>query len=360
MDITEIWIDRKDFRKTKIVSGQSASLADGDVLVRIDKFALTSNNVGYALSGDFIGYWGYYPTGEDGWGKLTVWGIAEVVESRSPEIKVGERLYGFFPMASHVVLKAGNISDAGFTDVAAHRKDLPDLYNQYQRTAGGPAYLLALEDERCLLFPLFMTAFVLADYLNDNQYFDAQQILIGSVSSKTGFALAHFLANDTAFKGKVIGLTSSSNAGFVERLGGCDQVVVYGEEEASIANVPSVFVDMSGDGPLKKKLHEFLTDDMQKSVSVGGTHWDAERVTDELPGSQPEFFFTPAHIAKRDADWGAGVLFERANQAGADLGEIVKKDIDVEVIKGAEAAQQIWLDMLDNKVTANRGIMVSI
>ncbi|MCH1488632.1 MAG: DUF2855 family protein, partial [Pseudomonadales bacterium] len=59
--LTELWVDRTDIRITKIVHSAMPNLADGEVLVTIDKFGLTANNVSYAVSGDFIGYWKYYP-----------------------------------------------------------------------------------------------------------------------------------------------------------------------------------------------------------------------------------------------------------------------------------------------------------
>ena len=68
------------------------ALADGEVLARIDKFALTANNVSYALSGDMIGYWKFFPV-EEPWGIVPVWGFAEVVESRCEAVKVGERFW---------------------------------------------------------------------------------------------------------------------------------------------------------------------------------------------------------------------------------------------------------------------------
>ena len=58
---TELWVDRSDFRNTKIISEPVRELAEGEIIVAIDKFALTANNVSYAVSGDFIGYWKFYP-----------------------------------------------------------------------------------------------------------------------------------------------------------------------------------------------------------------------------------------------------------------------------------------------------------
>ena len=51
---TELWVDRQNLRKTQIVNTPLPPLANGEVLVAIDQFALTSNNVSYAISGDTI------------------------------------------------------------------------------------------------------------------------------------------------------------------------------------------------------------------------------------------------------------------------------------------------------------------
>ena len=103
--LTEMWVDRTDYHHTRVVQGDMPTPSEGEILVAIDKFAMTANNVTYAASGDMFGYWQFYPTGEDPWGKVTVWGIAEVLVSHAEGIAVGERLYGFFPMASHVVMR---------------------------------------------------------------------------------------------------------------------------------------------------------------------------------------------------------------------------------------------------------------
>jgi len=203
--VTELWVNRENYRETKIMGSASRTLADAEIRVRIEKFGLTSNNVSYAVSGDMIGYWKYYPADEP-WGKVPVWGIAEVVESKASEMAVGEHLYGFFPMASETVLTVGSTKADAFIDASPHRQDLPALYNQYRRTKADPAYLQSMETERCLLFPLFITSYVLYDYLVDSDYFGAEQVVIGSVSSKTGFGLAELLKQDG--KKRVVGLTS--------------------------------------------------------------------------------------------------------------------------------------------------------
>ena len=359
MDNSEIWVDRKDFKDTTIVTTELGRLVDGDIRVRIDKFGLTANNVGYALSGDMIGYWRYFPA--DGRrGKVPAWGIAEVIESKSADIEPGERLYGFFPMASHLDLTPGNIKAGTFEDVATHRQPLPELYNEYHRTRAEPEYLKALEDERCLLFPLFMTSFVLGDYLDNNNFFGADQIIIGSVSSKTGLGLAAVLREVVGYSGKVIGLTSPANAEFVERLGDCDEIISYGNESEINNDRKSVLVDMSGSGEMVRNVHHRLNDNVVQSMGVGATHWDEDRSQASLPGAKPEFFFAPGHIAKRNQDWGHGVIFEKANASSARIARKIKDQIKIEYFNGAANVGEIWKDMLENKVPGSTGVMACL
>jgi hypothetical protein len=358
MEKTEVWVNRQDLRDVKTVRGEVGAIADGTVLVAVDKFALTANNVSYATSGETLGYWDFFPA-EEGWGIVPVWGMAEVVESRCAGIDVGERLYGYWPMASHAVLTPGRVKPASFSDVAAHRKELAAVYNQYRRMSAEDPSLQKIENERSLLFPLFITSYLLADYLQDNAYFDSKQVLIGSVSSKTGFGLAAFLKGSD-FSGEVVGLTSQRNVGFVRDLDVCTQIVTYDALNDINTDKPGVFVDMSGDGPLAMSLHEGLGDNMKQSIAVGATHWDTARAGGALPGPKPEFFFAPSQIAKRDQEWGPGVLMDKANAACADLAQQILGNVRVEFVSGADQACQIWCEMLDNKVSPDRGIMVSL
>lgn len=358
-EVSELWINRSDYRKTKPVTRPQAPLEDGQVRVSIDKFAITSNNVSYAISGDAIGYWRFFPA-DDGWGKVTVWGFGDVVESRSSDIAVGERLYGFFPMASEAVLTVGRVKDDFFMDASPHRADLAAVYNQYRRLAGEPEAMRKLEDERSLYFPLFITSFVLYDYLTDNDYFGASQVVIGSVSSKTAFGLAQFIHEDESAGQRVIGLTSPGNRAFVETLGCCDDVLLYGEEEKIDPGVKTAYVDMSGNRDLTVTLHNHLQENMVESCMVGATHWESAGRAKGLPGAEPKFFFAPAQIAKRDKEWGPGVLYGKASEASARLARSASKEIQIERIKGPDQVVAIWRDFLDNKVAPSRGIMASL
>lgn len=355
----EFWVDRAQLRTTRIVRTEIAPLAEGEVLAAIDQFAVTSNNVSYAVSGDTIGYWGYYPAAEE-WGKVPVWGCANVVESRCAEVPVGDRLWGFFPMASHAVLQPGKIRDDQFVDVASHRKDLPALYNGYRRTKAEPDFLQAMEVERCLFFPLFATSWLIYDYLVDNNFFGAKQVLIGSVSSKTGFGLAQMLHSDPQVSQRVVGLTSAANVPFMNKLDCCDETVVYGDESTIDVSVPAVYVDMSGDARLTATLHHLLGENMKDSAMVGATHWEQRGDTGKLPGAKPTFFFAPAQIAKRDGEWGPGIAMMKAMTASAEVANRVKDQMTVEWVRDPQGLASLWGELLDNKVSPSRGMMVSL
>jgi hypothetical protein len=359
--LTEMWVDRTDYHHTRVVQGDMPTPGEGEILVAINKFAMTANNVTYAASGDLFGYWQFYPTGEEPWGKVTVWGIGEVEASHAEDIAVGERLYGFFPMASHVVMRPGELSERGFTDAMPHRSELPGLYNYYARTQSEPAQLQVLEDQRCIFFPLFMTGYVIADLLLDNDWFGARQMVIGSASSKTGFSTAAFI-RAAGFKGAIVGLTSDLNVAFSEAVGCYDRVVSYGEVE-KIENVASAYVDIAGSVDVRSRLHCGLREHAVQTLLVGATHWDqfGQSVGGEpLPGSEPQVFFAPAQIEKRDGEWGRGVMMGKAYAASIELVTQLAPTLLMESHSGAEACDAIWQSLLRNQISGQRGVMVSL
>src|SRR4249919_1638559 len=120
MSTTTLLVRQDQLGSTRIETREDEPLADGQVRVRIDSFALTSNNITYAAFGEAMSYWQFYPTGAEGWGSIPVWGFASVVHSLHPGVAVGERLYGYFPMASAVVLTPERLSPERFTDAAPH------------------------------------------------------------------------------------------------------------------------------------------------------------------------------------------------------------------------------------------------
>ena len=359
MICTELLVNRSDLRSTHIHQHTLDTLAPNCIRVAIDKFALTANNVTYAVTGDMIGYWGFFPA-ESPWGKVPVWGCANIVESNCSQLSVGERLWGFFPMATHLDLEPAAIKSDSFVDAAAYRQPLPPLYNAYRRTAAEPKELQAMENERSLLFPLFMTSYVLSDFLIDNDLFGAEQVVIGSVSSKTGFGLAAMLHKALRGRAKVIGVTSPANVDFVTALHACDQVVTYDTVDQIDSALKTAYVDMSGNAQLTRGLHNRFADKLVHSSMVGATHWEARGDLQDLPGAKPTLFFAPAQIAKRNDDWGPGVVMHKATAASVELAQRVAPSLSIEWTYSALDLQRLWLEMLDNRVAPSSANMVSL
>ena len=88
-------VRKDDLRRTEfhpLPDPESVALADGDVLLAVDSFGFTANNVTYAVFGEMMRYWDFFPA-EQGWGRVPVWGFATVTRSKHPEISAGERVY---------------------------------------------------------------------------------------------------------------------------------------------------------------------------------------------------------------------------------------------------------------------------
>ena len=358
--ISQLQLRRDALTESRLVELPTPDLAVGEVLLSIDRFALTANNVSYALSGATIGYWGYFPTAEP-WGLVPVWGFADVTASRHPDVAVGERIYGFFPTASHVVLTPEAVGPRGFVDAAPHRAALPVFYNHYQRTTGEPAEMKALEDERCLLLPLLGTGYLLYDYLVDNGFFGAEQILVSSASSKTAIGLLNMLARHPAPRPQVIGLTSPGNIGFVQDLGLCDQVIPYGDIGKLDGTVPSAFVDMAGDGGVIGAVHHQFRSQLKLSCAVGATHWDQPRSAGKAPGAPShDFIFIPAHIAKRDGELGPGVIQRRTQVETLRMVGELKGRLSLQHIQGAMAVQSALTDLVAGRTPPTVGLIASL
>ena len=364
-DVTELQVDRGDYRRTRIVTREAEPLAEDQARFRIERFALTSNNVTYAVAGDTIGYWRFFPR-EGEWGVVPVWGIGVVEETRS-DLEVGEAIYGYFPMASEAVMEVGRVKPGSFTETSKHRAALPPLYNNYRRLAaepGGDQFL----DERCLYFPLFMTSYAIADWLLDNDMFGAEQVVIGSVSSKTGLGVAKFLRR-MAPAVRIVGLTSPANVAFVEGLESCDLVLPYGREADIPADMPTAYVDMSGNAELARTLHHHFEDSLVLSSRVGATHWEGSAIgqgagkgagREPLPGAKPEMFFAPSQILKRETDWGPGKFVAKAGAASLGLAQELSGTLRIDRIASADALAQVWGEFLDNAVPPTRAVMVAL
>jgi hypothetical protein len=350
---TRILVDRRNLASTRIETAAETPLAEGEVRVKTGRFALTANNVTYGLAGDLVGYWNFFPAPLPE-GVIPVWGFATVSESRAPALPVGTGLWGFLPFASDVVMRPVGVTPHGFVDGADHRAMLPGLYNHYALTAADSADLAAAGDARSLYFPLFTTGFVLADWLADQAFLGASQVLVASASSKTGYGLAFNLAGAGVRR---IGLTAPANLAFTRALGAYDEVLAYADLSGLDPSVASVFVDMAGNPRTTAAVHQHFGSQLKASVAVGLTHQQGGQPTTGLPGPQPAFFFAPTQIEKRDQDWGPGELRRRADAANLAIVRRLEGQVAVETLAGAEALCAGWTALARGELPPARSLL---
>jgi hypothetical protein len=356
--ITTLEVSKGDWGQTRLAEEEfDGQLQDNEVLLRADRFALTANNISYAGAGDLLGYWGFFPA-EAGWGRIPVMGYGDVVASAHPSIEVGERVWGFFPMSTHLRVLAGEVSTGQFVDVSPHRADYAPAYSQFQRAIANPQYDPAREDQDSLVRGLFLTSWLCEDFIDDNGGYGASQWLITSGSSKTSIALGYAVRQ----RGKLqsVALTSPGNREFCESLGCYDRVVCYDEVGVLDAGVPSVIADMAGNAALLRSLHDHFADNVRYSCRIGATHHDQSGDTGEMPGAAPEFFFAPAQIQKRSAEWGAAKFNERMGVDYLRFREFCDAWLEVVRGYGPAAVEAAYREVLAGSASPRQGLILSM
>ena len=355
----ELRVRRDDFATTDLVETDVPDPGRGEALLRVDRVGLTANNVTYAVVGESMSYWNFFPTAE-GWGRVPLWGFADVVASEADGVEVGTRVYGYLPPSSHLIVRPDRADAAGFHDGSEHRSELPRPYNVYASTTGDPAYEAEREDLQILFRPLFMTSFMLDDFLADNEYFKAETVLMSSASSKTAYGAA-FCMRSRGFGPRLVGLTSERNLEFTQSLGLYEDVFSYEQIDALSSDRPALYADFSGDAPLREKLHDLFGESLIYDCVVGLTHIEAqERSEVELPGPKPTFFFAPAQMKKRREDWGPGEIEKRHAEAWREFVPTLEQWVDVEVSQGAEGLRSVWLEVLAGRSAPRIGHVIAL
>ena len=352
---TAFEVKRNELRATRLHKS-ALDCPAGAVRCRIERFALTANNITYGVFGDAMNYWQFFPA-EAGWGRIPVWGHAEVIESKHDAITRGERLYGYWPMATHVVLQPDRVTDAQFMDGVEYRRKLPTPYQVYMRLAKDPLHDPKHEDHRALLHPLFFTSWLAEDFLADNDMFGGEQVVLASASSKTALGVA-FLAKQRGTR--TVALTSPGNKAFCEQVGYYDQVVTYDAVASLPANVSTVYVDMAGDGKLLHAVHHHFGDNLKFSCIIGATHWENRETQHQLPGAKPQFFFAPTQVQKRTKDWGYDGLVQRLGRSWLGFLPSVKGWLEIRTSHGPEAVAAVYQDVLNGRQPPKLGHMLSL
>ena len=91
----DLLIDRADLAHTELVDAAPVDPSDGQVVLQVDRVGMTANNVTYAVFGDAMKYWDFFPAGErDGvaYGRVPLWGFAVVERSTVAGVEEGDPL----------------------------------------------------------------------------------------------------------------------------------------------------------------------------------------------------------------------------------------------------------------------------
>lgn len=351
----QLIVNRKDFHDFRISKTSPDSLEDGQILVEIKQFAFTSNNITYAAVGEKVGYWNFFPVSEEE-GIIPVWGFADVVESKSDEISVGERFYGYYPMASHVVLVPTDIKNGNFTDSTPHRTALPQIYNHYVNTKLDHGYSVEGEAFQSIFRPLFTTSFLIEDLFFDNNFFGSKNIILTSASSKTAIGLAFLLKQRKDDHDiEIIGLTSSQHVDFVTKLGFYDKVYTYDSLD-KIEFEKSTIVDFSGNNQTQSELQEKLGDQLLYNCLVGMVDWQNRGKA----ASNGTFFFAPSQATKRLKEWGPKVFQEKLAKTWLSFTKNAENWMTIKETNSTEDLGDLYIEMLDGNVDPSVGHIVKI
>lgn len=288
--VSHFEVRRSDLNETRLTRLHDDRLRPGEARLAIRQFALTANNMTYAVFGDALRYWQFFPT-DEGWGRIPVWGFADVEDSNDSALTTGERLYGFLPMSSHLTITPGNVSEISLVDQASHRDELPAVYNRYSRCTHDPQYRVEREHEQMIFQPLFTTSYLIDRLLAEES--NDLHCLVSSASSKTAIGLAWLQKRRDGVR-PLTGLTSSSNIDFVRSLKIYDSVVAYEDVSTKLKPQGSLFVDIAGNSSVRHQVHNALGSKLQRSLAVGASHWqDTEPTSQVLAGPKPQLFFAP-------------------------------------------------------------------
>jgi hypothetical protein len=335
-------------------------LEKGEVCVRIESFGFSSNNVTYAVTGDTFGYWGFFPawtplgTVDINAGIIPLWGFAVVTESAHPEIGVGQRLFGYLPMASHWIMSPQHVSTAGFSDNHPTRVANSPVYNQYTWCANDPMYDASREAWQANFRPLFLTSFVLKEYIAAETVEQPTTILLTSASSKTAYGCAYLLKQ--LAQCEVVGLTSERSVDFVTDLGCYDEVIEYSEVANMRFNNPVWILDFAGNKALLQQLQEILDARHRHTSFIGIT--DVQAQTNKPDGKiKGSVFFAPDHVKMLNKTWGKPLFNKNYTEAWAFVANCLAGHLMVEEHKGVENVLVTYQSFLKGKVDTSQIVL---
>ncbi|KAL4254586.1 Protein of unknown function DUF2855 [Abortiporus biennis] len=376
----------------------STTLPDNHVLIQLDRFGFSANNITYQLLGEapHYRYFDFHPAPESGavnpktYGLIPVWGFGTVLATSHPKVRKGDRVYGFFAPTKYLLLPVSttDISKYAFYVPRPHLPEDRRPYNQIIRCANDPLYDPSplAEDLTMLYRPLFWTSYWCEDWLYATKYRGATRILISSASSKTAFCLAYRIKKRILRENldniKVVGLTSQRNVDFTEQLGLYDDVLSYDdfernpEFELESAVELWTYVDVSGNEELNKRVFSFFSStgsSLKASIKLGMSNLSPGNSTtvdkrspfsksgaDFASTTDMEAFFTPEWLAIRRKELSAAQIAEMQAEAWKELMVDGKDWVKIQRVNGPDEVLKAYDIVSKGKLGPDVGMIWSM
>ena len=347
--MAEVLVNRGDIAESKLSDLASRPLADGEIRTEVGTIGLSSNNVSYASAGDFLGYWAHF-SHDDDWGVVPVWGFATVTESLCEDVKVGEQIFGFLPMASEAIFKPANVSALCFTDASDQRANLHPWYTRLYRCDQDPVFDESLVNAQPLLWALFMTGWMMADELEGN----VDTVFVSSASSKTAISLGWALK---ALGIESVGITSASNKSFVDGLELYTRTTTYEDVDISGSGERCAYIDIAGNAKVTSDMHVLLGDKLVDSVLIGSTHRAPASEQLPMPGPGPRFFFIPDVAEQKAESMGFEAYHDSFAMAWREFANWSLDWLDFEHATGEQAIQAGYVKNVNESIAPQKALM---
>ena len=327
-------VDRAEpFDRLRVTDETLRAAADA-VLLEVDRFGISANNLGYVLLGDVLRSWDAFPSPTPGWGRVPVWGRARVLAAPQSVARVGATLTGYLPMATHVSVHA-EPTESGLLTTDEPRAAMLPIYRRLTLGSDDATWGDHEADVDTAMLAVYRFAALLAD---DLERAGARAVVVSSASSRTAAALSRLLAGRGV---EVTGLTSARHRRAVETFGVYHRVLAY-DEVGRLPNVAdAVYVDVAGSAEVTDAVRGRLGSRLAASIVVGATHLRAWPSTASV-GPTATVFNTGDREVEVAAERGQSAVEALYGAARADLVPWASTWLTVTTVRGLAAAEETW------------------